>query len=324
MLEKKLYLAVDLGGTNVKVGVVTHKGQVIRHLSLDTEAAKGPTHVLKQIKKGLKKIIEMAGTDEYEAVGIGAPGSVNPEGWVKYPPNFPDWKEVPVKSEIEQFVNLPTFIDNDANVVAIGEGVFGAGKDYTDFLCITLGTGVGGGLFLNGKIYRGCGWAAGEMGHVIIDFKGPRCNCGNYGCIERYVGAQYISERAAEKIKKSGNETKIIEMTQSDFSKITPKIITEAADQGDLLAKEVLKETGELLGVALTSVINLLNLPLIIVTGGVSQAGALILKPMKDTIYKRALPIPREGFKVATATLGPHAGVIGAAALAMTEVAGDE
>lgn len=319
MSDHTLYLGIDLGGTNVKVGVVTQAGQVLHHLNLETEAANGPEHVLTQIKKGAREIIDMAGTDEFAAVGIGAPGSVDPEGWVKYPPNFPDWKEVPVKNEIEKFFGLPTFVDNDANVVAIGEGVFGASKKYADFLCITLGTGVGGGLFLNGKIYRGSRWAAGEIGHVTIDPNGPRCNCGNHGCLERYVGAQYISERAAEKIEQSGNKTKIIEMIEGDFSRITPKIITEAAFQGDELCKEVLRETGELLGIALASVINLLNLPLIIVSGGVSQAGALILEPMKATIYRRTLPVPRAGFKVTMATLGAHAGIVGAAALAMTE-----
>lgn len=320
MTDKKLYLGIDLGGTNIKVGVVTDKGEVLHHLSLKTGAAKGPEYVLEQIKKGAHKIIEMAETDKFQAVGIGAPGSVDAEGYVKYPPNFPDWKEVPVKNEIQQFLDLETCIDNDANVAATGEGIFGAGKNYKDFLCITLGTGVGGGLFLNGKIYRGCGWAAGEIGHVTIDPKGPRCNCGNHGCLERYVGAQYISERAVQKIEQLGNQTKIYEMIQGDFSKITPKIIAEAATKGDQLAKEVLIETGELLGIALASVINLLNLPLIIVSGGISQAGSLILGPMRDTIHKRSLPVPREEFKVTTAILGTYSGVIGAAALAMTEV----
>ncbi|MFQ5822699.1 MAG: ROK family protein [bacterium] len=319
MKRNKFYLGIDLGGTNIKVGVVTDKGQVLHHLSLPTEAAKGPEHVLAQIKKGVKKIIELAKTDKFEAVGIGTPGSVDAKGYVRYPPNFPNWQEVPVKDEIEQFIGLPTYLDNDANVAAIGEGVFGKGKYFTDFLCITLGTGVGGGLFLNGKMYRGNGWAAGEIGHVTVDPDGPRCNCGNYGCLERLVGAKYISERAVDKIKRAEKETKILELADQDFFKITPKIITEAAVNGDQLAHAVLTETGEILGIALASVINLLNLPLIIVSGGISQAGSLILDPMRETIYKRTLPVPRKAFEVTTASLGTQAGVIGAAALAMTE-----
>lgn len=319
MKSNKLYLGIDLGGTNTKVGIVTEKGEVHQHFSLDTEAAKGPNHVLEQIKKGVDKVIDLTGTGKFVAVGIGAPGSVDSNGCVKYPPNFPDWEEVPVKNEIEQFIGLPTYIDNDANVAAIGEGVFGKGKYFTDFLCITLGTGVGGGLFLNGKIYRGNGWAAGEIGHVTVYPDGPQCNCGNYGCLERLVGAQYISERAAEKIKRSNAVTKLLELVDANLSKITPKIITKAALTGDNLAQEVLKETGEILGIAMANVINLLNLPLIIVSGGISQAGSFILDPMRETIHKRALPVPRNDFEVATAVLGTQAGVIGAAALAMTE-----
>ncbi|MFQ6112704.1 MAG: ROK family protein [bacterium] len=315
----KLYLGIDLGGTNIKVGIVTAEGQVLQHLTLDTEAAKGPNHVLEQIKKGMQKIIELAGTVEFEAVGIGAPGSVDAKGFVKYPPNFPAWQEVAVKDEVEQFLDLPTYIDNDANVAAIGEGVFGKGKYFTDFLCITLGTGVGGGLFLNGRIYRGSGWAAGEIGHVTVERDGPPCKCGNQGCLERLVGAQYIAERAVQKIELMARETKILELVDNDFSLITPKIITEAALSGDKLAQEVLKETGQILGIAMASVLNLLNLPLIIVSGGISQAGSFILDPMRKTIHKRALPVPRKGFEVATAALGTQAGVIGAAALAMTE-----
>jgi glucokinase len=319
MSDKKLYLGIDLGGTNTKVGIVTVMGQVLQHLSLETEAEKGPEHVLQQIKKGVKRIIDLAGTDKFQAVGIGAPGSVDSHGYVKYPPNFPDWQEVPVKDEIEPFIGLPTYIDNDANVAAIGEGVFGKGKYITDFLCITLGTGVGGGLFLNGKVYRGNGWAAGEIGHMTIDSDGPQCKCGNYGCLERLVGAQYISERAVERIERTKAETRILELIDNDLSQITPKVISDAALNGDKLAQAVLRETGEILGIAAASVINLLNLPLIIVSGGISQAGAFILNPMRETIEKRALLVPRKEFEIATATLGTQAGVIGAAALAMTE-----
>lgn len=321
MAEEGLYLAIDLGGTNLKVGAVNQTGRVLDHLSLETGAARGPAHVLEQLKKGARQMIEKMGSGaSFLALGIGAPGSVDAEGVVKYPPNFPNWDEVPVKSEIAAAVGLPTFVDNDANVAAIGEATFGAARGHSDFLCVTLGTGVGGGLYLCGHIYRGAGWAAGEIGHTTVDPDGPRCNCGNTGCLESYVGAHYLVARARSRLE-CAPHSRLFECNEANPKSLTPETVTRAAREGDAVARAVLAETGQYLGIALASVLNLLNLPLIIFSGGVAQAGELIFDPMKVTIEERALAVPKSAYEVVPAGLGLHAGIIGAAALAMTETA---
>jgi glucokinase len=312
-----LYVGVDMGGTSVKVAAVSQCGEVAKALSLASEVDRGPEHVQRQIERGITELFERYGKENFVAVGVGAAGSVDESGVVKYPPNFPGWQEEPLGERLRKFTGLPVWVDNDANVAAIGEAKFGAGVGFTDFLCITLGTGVGGGLFLRGEIYRGPGFAAGEVGHVSVDMSGPRCNCGSYGCLERLVGARYIVERAVEKLRRDATG-KLIELVDGKLDELTPKLINDAAEAGDAVALEVLRETGEIIGVAMASVINLLNLQRIIVSGGVAQAGDLIFRPLRETLYARALPVPRSQCDVVAAQLGPHAGVIGAAALAMS------
>ena len=317
MARSRFYIGVDMGGTNVKVAAVSPGGDVVEALSLASEVECGPEHVQRQIERGIAELFERYGRENFIGVGVGAAGSVDAKGVVKYPPNFPGWQEEPLGERLRAFTGLPVWVDNDANVAAIGEARFGAGVGLTDFLCITLGTGVGGGLFLRGQIYRGPGLAAGEVGHVSVDMSGPRCKCGSYGCLERLVGARYIVERAVEKFR-SGAGGKLSMLVNGKLEDLTPKLISQAAEAGDAVALEVLRETGIIIGVAMASVINLLNLQRIIVSGGVAQAGDLIFRPLRETIEARALPVPRAQCDVVPAQLGRHAGVIGAAALAMS------
>lgn len=318
MSSSNYYVGVDMGGTNIKVAAVNESGDVIETHSLASEVERGPDHVQRQIERGITLLFDRLGKHRFVAVGVGAAGSVDAEGVVKYPPNFPGWGEEPLGERLRRLTGLPVWVDNDANVAAIGEARFGAGIGCSHFLCITLGTGVGGGLFLGGEIYRGPGFAAGEVGHVTVDWNGPQCNCGSYGCLERLVGARYIVERAVEKLGRGGNGRKLSDLVGGDLARLTPKLITEAAQAGDVLAAEVLRETGEILGSAMASVINLLNLQRIIVSGGVAQAGEYIFTPLRESLYTRALPVPRSQCEVVPAQLGTHAGVIGAAALAIT------
>ncbi len=317
--EKRLALGIDLGGSNIKAGIVDTTGELVRDTSLPAEAAQGPEHVVHQITKAIHHLLNGFSTRKGELVGIGvgSPGSVDLEGGtVKYPPNFPGWTVVRLGEALEKQFGLRVEVDNDANAAAVGEAMFGAGVDHKDFIMITLGTGVGGGLILDRKIYRGPFGGAGEIGHITIDYNGPLCNCGNRGCVEAYVGAKYLTQHAVEKVR-SHPESKILQLAENDFSKIDPKIISLASQSGDKIALDVLKETGKYLGIALASVINLLDLRIIIIGGGVAGAGRPLFDAVKESVKQHVLKPMSEGVEVLPAKLGNSAGILGAAALVL-------
>src|SRR3989304_1817178 len=202
----KIAIGVDLGGSAVKAGLVNAQGKTPRNTTVPAEANKGPTHVIKRIAESVHALIDNSSykKKDFVGIGVGSPGSVEPNGGtVKYPPNFPRWTEVRLGETLHKEFQLHVEVDNDANAAAVGEAKFGSGVGHKDFIMVTLGTGVGGGLILDGKIYRGPFGGAGELGHITIDHNGPRCNCGNRGCVEAYVGARYLTRRAIEKVKRS-------------------------------------------------------------------------------------------------------------------------
>lgn len=315
----KFAIGVDLGGTFIKAGVVSISGEVLIEDSIPTEAEKGPSHVIEQISKIVKKLNENFKNGEIIGVGIGAPGQVDPQGGVKYPPNFPGWTVVYLAKEVEKKTGLKSVVDNDANVAAIGEAKFGAGKEHPNFIMVTLGTGIGGGIIIGGKIYRGPTGGAGEIGHVSINFEGPKCNCGNYGCVEAYVGQKYLSNWVAKELEKNPS-SKIVEIVNGDLSKIEPYIISLAAEQGDEFAMNVWKKAGFYVGVMLASVMNLFDINVAVVGGGIAKAGKILFDAMNETVRARALKPIAEKAIVIPATLGNRAGILGAGALAFEEI----
>lgn len=315
---KKYVIGVDLGGTFIKAGVVDNFGEILIEDSIPTEAEKGPSHVVEQISKVVERLRKDF-NDEIIGVGIGAPGQVDPEGGVKYPPNFPGWTVVYLAKEVESKTGLRAVVDNDANVAGIGEAKFGAGRKYPNFIMVTLGTGIGGGIIINGKIYRGPTGGAGEIGHVSINFDGPKCNCGNYGCVEAYVGQRYLSAWVAEELERNRN-SKIIELVNGDLSKIEPRIISIAAEQGDEFAINVWRRAGFYVGVMLASVMNLFDINVAIVGGGIAKTGKILFDAMNETVKSRALKPIAERAIVIPAELGNRAGILGAGALAFEEI----
>ncbi|GBD94167.1 glucokinase [bacterium BMS3Abin05] len=313
-MKSGIAIGVDLGGTNLKMGLVSENGDILFELNKGTNAQAGPEFIFSQIEKGIADLLEKVGEDAVNGIGVGVPGTVYTEkGIVSYPPNLPGWKEEPVRDRFRSKFNVPVFVENDANVAALAEKAHGAGKGANHLICITLGTGVGSGLILNGKLYHGAVGAAGEFGHTTINYEGPRCNCGNYGCIERYVGAQSIVERALNKFNKYPDST--LKAYTDRAEEITPKLINQLAAAGDRLSEETLRETGELLGIALVSVVNLLNLELIVIAGGIANAGEILFEPIRQKISRLALPLPGQLVKVVKAQMGDRSGVIGAAHL---------
>jgi glucokinase len=314
----KYCVGVDLGGTNITIALVDLKGKIKNKVKISTQANKDACYIIKTIIENIKVLVRGINSSQIIGIGIGAAGQIDhPNGMIQFSPNL-HWRNIPIVKEIKKEFKVPVFIDNDANVACYGEFLFGAGQGAQSIICVTLGTGVGGGIIIDGKIYRGAGGAAGEIGHLTVESRGRKCNCGNHGCMEAYVGAPHMRERCIEKIK-AGRKSIITKIVEGSLSKITPKVLLEAAFYKDALALEIWQETGMYLGIGLASLINIFNPEKIIIGGGVANAGKLISDPMKKTIKERALAVSLHEVKIVRAKLGEEAGVIGAAMLVLSE-----
>ena len=311
---EKYAIGVDLGGTNIKIGIVSQRGKLLKKISLSSKAEGGPDKVVKQIRLGIKEILSK-NKKKIRGIGIGSPGVVSiKKGTVENPPNFPGWTKVNLGNIISKEFDIDCHVENDANAAAIGEMIFGTGKRYNSFVMITLGTGVGGGIILNRKLYRGEIGAAGEVGHITINYNGPRCNCGSYGCIEAYVGNNYLISKAKADLTASPNP-KILKLVNNDLNLLTPLIINKAAEDGDTFAKSVISEMGEQIGSALASVSNLLDVSTFIIGGGVSGFGRPLFTAINKSFVVRVITSLRNRVKVLPAKLKNEAGIKGASAL---------
>lgn len=318
-------IGVDLGGTAIKVASVSVSGNILLEHKLPTEAAKGPETVIENILAGictvLNETLKMHARDLLSGVGIGVPGVVSLDGGtISYPPNLPGWTVVRLgdilRTELERRkkLMLPIFVENDANVAALGESTFGAGRQFSDFVMITLGTGVGGGIIINNKIYRGVTGAAGELGHMTIDYRSERIHAGIRGSLEGLIGQQRIVDYA--KSLMADAPSKILhELCDGDLSCLDARLLSEAAQRGDSIALETWRFVGEALGAGLGTIVSVLDIRKFVVGGGVSGAGDFILKPAREALYRYTLKSMHEGLEILQAKLGNRAGVMGAAAL---------
>ncbi|MBA4250974.1 MAG: ROK family protein [Chlorobiaceae bacterium] len=312
--NEKCAIGIDLGGTFVKFGIVNQSGKILKKIILESKADKGTTSVVKQIKKGINELLSDEGF-KIQGIGIGAPGIVSlKKGTVEHPPNFPGWGIIHLGNIIKKEFGIKTFVENDANAAAIGELMFGMGKYLKSFVMITLGTGVGGGIILNKKIYRGEFGAAGEIGHISIDVNGAKCNCGSYGCIEAYAGNNYLINRVKNKLN-DNPESKLFELFAKNSEPLTPKIISEAAEKGDKFAISIIEELGTNVGYAMASVSNLLDVSTIIVGGGVSAFGKTLLDNIHAAMKERVLLSMKGRVKILPAKLKNEAGIKGASSL---------
>lgn len=317
MNTQHVVIGVDLGGTTIKAGVVSEDGSILYQNKLPSKANVSPSEVIKQIHASVQDALNHTNGSNVSGIGIGAPGMVDDDGIVKAPPNFVNWDEVPLKDEIAKLVGgLPVGVENDANAAAIAESKFGAGVQYPNFLFVIWGTGVGGGIILNHKIFRGPTGGAGEIGHISIDYNGPQCNCGSVGCVEAYVGQRYLSQRTAEKLK-AHPQSKIVTLVGGDLSKLEPFYIAQAAHDGDAIAKEILIEAGSLLGVALAAVMNVMDLRVSIIGGGISASGDFVMQAIKNSVQAHVLKPLKKDIQVIPAKLGNNAGILGAAGLVL-------
>ena len=300
-------IGIDVGGTNVKIALVSDKGKIIYSNSIPTRAEMGYEYTVNSMKDAIKDLLKETKmkTTDIEGMGFGFPGQIDcQKGIVRLAPNIPGWVNVPIASIMEKEFGIPTRVDNDVRTAALGELNYGAGVGCKNLVCITVGTGIGSGLVINGKLVRGASNAAGEIGHIKLNMDGgPLCGCGDRGCLEAYASGPYI---------RGGKSTKYRELANPD---ITPYIVAVAAKEGDPVAKQIFRIMGEYIGMGLTSVVNLLNPEKIIIGGGVAEAGDILLEPIRETIQKRAMTIQKEAVKIVPAQLGNTAGVIGASLL---------
>lgn len=309
-------IGIDVGGTNVKIALVDNDGKIIYSNTVPTYAQMGYEYTVNNIKQAIRDLMKETNTDSksIEAIGFDFPGQVDYKtGVVKLAPNIPGWVNVPIAQMIEEEFHIPTKIDNDVRCAALGEMKFGAGRGCENFVCITVGTGIGSGLVINGQLVRGAANAAGEIGHIKLQMNdGPICGCGDTGCLEAFASGPSIVAMAQEYLK-GGKSTKYREMAAD--GEITPYIVAKAAEAGDPVAKRIFEIVGTYIGMGLVSVINLLNPEKVIIGGGVAEAGDLLLDPIRKTIKERAMVVAGNSVEIVRAELGNSAGVIGASML---------
>ena len=309
-------LGVDLGGTNIVTGCVAADGtEVLGVRSEPTRAELGADGVADRIVQQCKASIADAGlaASRIAGVGIGSPGPLDRErGIVHVSPNL-GWKNFPLREKVAGPLGLPATLDNDANCAVYGEWWMGAGKGSRYLVGLTIGTGIGGGIVIDGQIYHGASDAAGEIGHTTIDSTGRRCKCGNYGCLEAYASGPNIAARAIEGIE-AGQATRIPSYVGGDLAAVTAQTVYQAAHDGDEYALEVVKDTARILGAGVANLINIFNPDTVVILGGVTLAGDRLFVPLRTEVARRAFRTAVEHCRILPGTLPGTAGVVGAAA----------
>ena len=310
-------VGIDLGGTNIVVGTVAEDGsELLGLVSEPTLPQQGGDAVVARMIKLARASMAAAPGKEIVGVGIGSPGPLDTrKGVVILTPNL-GWTNMPLRDRIAEGVGLPAVLDNDANCAIYGEWWRGAAQGVQDVVGLTIGTGIGGGIVLGGEIYHGASDAAGEFGHMTINANGRRCNCGNYGCLEAYASGPAIAARAVEGIA-AGAKTGLPQYVGGDLSKITAQVVYEAANDGDAYAQTVVRETAELLGAGVASIVNIFNPEVVVICGGVTQAGDKLFEPLTTEVHRRAFKPAWEVCRILPGTLTGTAGVYGAAAVFM-------
>jgi glucokinase len=313
-MSNRYFIGVDLGGTKIATGIANENGDLIKTVKVPTQAEDGWEVVTKRIGDTILDVLEKSEikASEVKAIGICAPGALDiPNGIVLSSPNL-KWHNVPLKKIIEDRFNIPTYFDNDANIAGLGENRFGAGKGSKHMLYMTVSTGIGGGIVIDGQIYHGATFGAGEIGHITIDVNGPLCGCGNRGCIEAIASGPAIARNAKEKLAQNPDSL------LNDYPEITAKEVADAANKGDQLANDVIETAGKYIGATLSGLINTLNPEIVVIGGGVSNMGDLILDPIRKEVETRSLKSFVENLKIVRAELGGEVGVMGAIALAQS------
>lgn len=303
--------AIDMGATHISIALADFTARIHEESVFPFDIKEGPETCLAQADQNLRHMLEENGLsiESLSAVGIGVPGPVITEaGMVVAPPIMPGWDRYPIRASLEKMWDLPVTLNNDAELGALGEWAYGAGRGEKNIAYIKVGSGIGAGLILNQQIYGGTMGAAGEIGHLTIDENGPLCNCGNRGCLEAFAGGHAIS-RQGQALAKSGKRTLLADIPPD---KITAFEVAEAARRGDLHAQEILRRAGTYIGIAIAGLINLFNPSVVIIGGGVSQVGDIITVPIRQAVRERAMHASEQSVRITTGMLGRRSVLIGA------------
>ena len=317
-MKGEVLIGIDLGGTNCRAALVSLDGEILVLNKVPTKMHEGRDLFLGRLFRLCDDLLQFAGKEELRvsAVGMGAAGVISPDGTVTVSPNLAPLNGFPLANAIRDQFGLPTAIANDANAIAWGEALFGAGRIFPSFLTITLGTGVGGGLILDRKLWKGPDGSAGEIGHFVVEPEGRECRCGSRGCLEQYASATGIVLTALDCLARGENSL----LAGLKEEEITSLKVSEAARAGDAVALKSFREAGERLGQVLASVANLLNLDGVVITGGPAESLDLIRPWLENEIRARAFDIPFKRMRIVRGELGEEAGILGSARLAHDEL----
>ena len=332
-----LVVAVDLGGTQIRAAVL-RGATLLSRVGLLTGEDPIPERIFPRIFQAVQQALDEAGVtlDQIAGIGIGAPGPLDSHTGIVYsPPNLPGWENVPVRDLFNKQFHVPIFVENDANAAGLGEYMFGAGRGSRDVVYLTISTGIGGGIITDGKVLEGTSGMAGELGHMSIDWRGERCNCGNIGCLERIASGTGIARAANDAIAQGKGEDLLAfvntcgvneaenakastpedVIAAHDSAHVTARTVALAAEAGIPIAQEIIKTAAQALGVGLVNIIHIFNPQKIILGGGVTQMGALLLDPALRIVEERTMAVPRKAAQIVLAELGNDVGLVGAGAL---------
>jgi len=319
-LSTSYILGVDLGGTNIVVGAMPSDGRSMHAVRTEPthaeDGADGVTsRIVRMVEATIAQTIAETGATraDFAGIGIGAPGPLDREtGVVLITPNL-GWTDYPLRDRIADAVGLPAALDNDANCATLGEWWIGAARGAQHAIGLTIGTGIGGGLILNGALYHGASGIAGEIGHTSIDANGRRCKCGNYGCLEAYASGPAIAVRAREALD-GGENSLLPSLVDGDLDRITAHTVYDAAERGDQLALGVVRATAGFLGTGIANLLNIFNPEVVVIAGGVTQAGDALFEPLRAEVRRRAFKPAVAVCRIVPGELPGTAGVAGAVA----------
>jgi glucokinase len=320
-----LVIGVDLGGTQLRVAVLQGVQRLSR-ISVPTGKESAPDYIIPRIYSAIQKALDEADKklEQIVGIGIGVAGPLDSHSGIVFsPPNLSGWNHVPLKTIFEEHYALPIFIENDANVAALGEYMFGAGRECKDMIYLTVSTGIGGGVIVNGQLMEGTSGTAGELGHMTIDWRGEQCNCGNIGCLESIASGTAIARRAREAMKRGVDFFAADSKDSKDHTvdnveqmpQIDAEIVAQAAKRGLPEACEIINDAAEALGIGMVNLIHIFNPNMIVLGGGLMQMGSLLINPALRIVEKRAMAVPGKAVQIVNACLGVDTGLIGAGAL---------
>jgi glucokinase len=307
-----LFIGLDLGGTNLKYALGTKNGKIIKKQSRPSQADQSQNKIFENMFIAVEELKAEAEKrkDTILSIGVGSPGSINFEtGQLNgKTPNLPSWANAPIKKTLEDRFDITTWADNDANIMALAEARIGAGKRFKNILCLTLGTGIGGGILINNQVLRGEHFSAAEVGHIIVEYNGKRCNCGNKGCLEAYTTAPAMVRRYKEKLQRLGLAYNMYDLNT--------EFIFQKATRNEGLAMETIVETCGYLGAGIASIANIIDPEVVIIGGGVSEAGDTFIKQIEESVKQYSIKSIMQNLKVVKAKMGNDAGIVGAILLA--------